>query len=35
MADTQTEKQKIKVIKTALDDVPFGDDSEDGYGRND
>lgn len=34
MADTQTEKQKIKVIKTALDDVPFGDDSEDGYGRN-
>ena len=34
MADTQAEKQKIKVIKTALDDVSFGDDSEDGYGRN-
>lgn len=34
MADQQTEKQKIKVLKTALDDVPFGDDSEDGYGRN-
>ena len=33
MTDTQTEKQKIKVIHTALDEVEFGDDSEDGYGR--
>jgi len=31
MAETQTEKQKIKVIRTALDEVPFGDDSEDGF----
>lgn len=32
MAEMQ--KTKVKIVSTALDEVPFGDDSEDGFGRN-
>lgn len=30
---TETKPKKVKVVGTALDDIPFGDDSEDGFGR--
>lgn len=34
MADTQTDQKKRKGYETALDAVPFGDDGENSYGRN-
>jgi putative MATE family efflux protein len=34
MAEAQAEEKKVKMIKTALDEVEFGDDSAEGFGKN-
>lgn len=34
MAESAEEKSEIKVVRTALDEVPFGDDSDDSFGKN-